>query len=244
MIVYKKKLQILILLILIIIFTINTNFFRNLTEVLLYRFDDRIRNVYGFCSNESIGYLFYLKKKYEIKDNPKIVNYHHSPNVNWAIINTKIIDKNSKEFILLNYPGPEYKINLKIINNNIFEPNDMEFFHDKFDKIESMEILNNSKNFKKINWKIDVASIDRFGNEKIVKEFNIENFLGESLKIKLDILNENLNLDEKKLYFKIKNKNISKIDNLQMHLILKNKFILENFQIIDKINNCYYIKRV
>ena len=70
-----------------------------------------------------------------------------------------------------------------------------------------------------------VVSIDRFGNEKIVKEFNIENFLDESLKIKLDILNENLNLDEKKLYFKIKNKNISKIDNLQMHLILKNKFI-------------------
>ena len=118
----------------------------------------------------------------------------------------------------------------------------MGFFHDKFDKIESIEILNNSKNFKKINWKIDVVSIDRFGNEKIVKEFNIENFLNESLKIKLDILNENLNLDEKKLYFKIKNKNISKIDNLHMHLILKNKFILENFQIIDKINNCYYIK--
>ena len=63
MIVYKKKSQILVLLILIIIFTINTNFFKNLTEVLLHRFDDRIRNVYGFCSDESIGYLFYLKKK-------------------------------------------------------------------------------------------------------------------------------------------------------------------------------------
>ena len=244
MIVYKKKSLTLVLLILIIIFAINTNFFRNLTEVLLYRFDDRIRNIYGFCSNESIGYLSYLKKKYEIKDNPKIVNYIHTPNVNWAIINTKIIDKNSKEFILLNYPGPEYKISLKMINNNIFEPNDIIFFHDKFDKIESIEILNNSRDLKKINWKLDVVSIDRSGNEKIVKKFNIENSLDESLKIKLDILNENLNLDEKKLYFKIKNKNISKIDNLQMHLILKNKFILENFQIIDKINNCYYIKRV
>ena len=192
-----------------------------------------------------------LKKKYEIKDNPKIVNYIHTPNVNWAIINTKIIDKNSKKFILLNYPGPEYKINLKMINNNIFEPNDIIFFHDKFDKIESMEILNNSRDLKKINWELDVVSIDRSGNEKIVKKFNIENSLDENLKIKLDILNENLNLDEKKLYFKIKNKNISKIDNLQMYLILKNKFILENFQIIDKINartpnqaSCYYIKRV
>ena len=112
MIVYKKKSLTLVLLILIIIFAINTNFFRNLTEVLLYRFDDRIRNIYGFCSNESIGYLFYLKKKYEIKDNPRIVNYIHVPNGKWAIINTKIINKNSDSFILLNYPGPEYKINL------------------------------------------------------------------------------------------------------------------------------------
>ena len=63
MIVYKKKSLTLVLLILIIIFAINTNFFRNLTEVLLYRFDDRIINRYGFCSDESIGYLYYLKKK-------------------------------------------------------------------------------------------------------------------------------------------------------------------------------------
>jgi len=242
MIVYKKKSLTLVLLILIIIFAINTNFFRNLTEVLLYRFDDRIINRYGFCSDESIGYLYYLKKKYEIKDNPKIVNYIHTPNVNWAIINTKIIDKNSKKFILLNYPGPEYKINLKMINNNIFEPNDIIFFHDKFDKIESMEILNNSRDLKKINWELDVVSIDRSGNEKIVKKFNIENSLDENLKIKLDILNENLNLDEKKLYFKIKNKNISAIEDLQINLIMKNKYILKEFHIIDAIDNCYYIK--
>ena len=49
MIVYKKKSQILVLIILIIICAINTNFFRNLAEVLLYRFDDRIINRYGLC---------------------------------------------------------------------------------------------------------------------------------------------------------------------------------------------------
>ena len=239
---YKKNLQILVLLILIIICGINTNFFRNLAEVVLYRYDDRIINKYGFCSEESIGYLLYLKKKYEIKDNPKIVNYIHTPQVNWAIINTKIINKNSKKFILLNYPGPKYKISLTMINNNIFEPHDIEFFHDKFEKIESIEILNNSKNSKKINWKLNVISIDKLGNEKIVKVFNIENFLDQSLKIKLDILNENLNLDEKKLYFKIKNKNISAIEDLQINLIMKNKYILKEFHIIDAIDNCYYIK--
>ena len=63
---YKKKSQVLVLLILIIICGINTNFFKNFTEVILHKFDDRIVNRYGFCSDESIGYLYYLKKKLNI----------------------------------------------------------------------------------------------------------------------------------------------------------------------------------
>ena len=93
----KKKSQIIVLLILTIAVGIKTNFFRNLAEVALHKFDDRIINKYGYCSGESIGYLLYLKKKYQIKDNPKIVNYTHTPAVNWAIVNTEIIDKNSKK---------------------------------------------------------------------------------------------------------------------------------------------------
>ena len=240
---YKKKSQVLVLLILIIICGINTNFFKNFAEVILHKFDDRIVNRYGFCTGESIGYLLYLKKKYEIKNNPKIINYIHTPSVNWAIINTKNINKSSKKLILLNYPGPESIIGLKKINNSLFELSGAYFFSkDKFSKIESIEILNNSNNFKKINWKLDLLTIDKYGNKKIVKGFNIKNIFTESLKIKLDILNKNLNLSEKKLLFKIKNKNSTQIENLQIYLILKNKYILEDFQIIDKINNCYYVE--
>ena len=240
---YKKKSQILVLLILIIICGINTNFFKNFAEVILHKFDDRIVNRYGFCTGESIGYLLYLKKKYEIKNNPKIINYAHTPSVDWAIINTKNINKSSKKLILLNYPGLESKINLKKINNSLFELSDAYFFSkDKFSKIESIEILNNSNNFKKINWKLDLLTIDKYRNKEIVKEFNIKNILTESLKIKLDILNKNLNLNEKKLLIKIKNKNSTQIENLQIYLILKNKYILEDFHIIDKINNCYYVE--
>ena len=101
----KKKSQIIVLIILTIDVGIKTNFFRNLAEVALHKFDIRITNKYGYCSGESIGYLLYLKKKYQIKDNPNIVNYVHTPNVNWAIINTKVINKNSEELIFLNYPG-------------------------------------------------------------------------------------------------------------------------------------------
>ena len=238
----KKKSQIIVLLILIIVVGIKTNFFRNLTDVSLYKFDDRIINKYGYCSGESIGYLLYLKKKYQIKDNPKIVNYIHTPRVNWAMVNTNIINKNSKKLIFLNYPGPEISIGLKKINSNLFEFENAEFFSNKFDKIESIEIVNNSKNFEKIDWKIDIITIDQSRNKKNIKAFDIETFLGESVKIKLDIFFENLNLMGEKLYFKIKNRNISKFENLQLKIVLKNKYILENFQIIDKIDNCYYVK--
>ncbi len=239
---YKKKSQIIVLLILTIAVGIKTNFFRNLAEVALHKFDDRIINKYGYCSGESIGYLLYLKKKYQIKNNPKIVNYIHTPTVNWAIVNTEIIDRNSKKLILLNYPGPEIRIDLKKINNNLFEFEDAAFFSNKFDKIESIEIVNNSKNFEKINWKIDIVTIDKSRNKKSIKAFDIEDFLGEGLKIKLDIFFKNLNLGGEKLYFKITSRNISKFENLQLKILLKNKYILENFQIIDKIDNCYYIR--
>ena len=129
-----------------------------------------------------------------------------------------------------------------MINNNIFEPKDIEFFRDKFDEIESFEILNNSINSKKINWKLEVFLVDESGNEKIIRVINIEDLLDESLKIKLNILNENLHLDKEKINFRLENKSISEIKNLQINLIKKNKYMLENFQIIDKIDNCYYIR--
>ena len=179
----KKKSQIIVLLILTIAVGIKTNFFRNLAEVALHKFDDRIINKYGYCSGEGIGYLLYLKKKYQIKDNPKIVNYVHEADANWAIVNTKIINKNSEKLILLNYPGPEIRIDLEKINSNLFEFEDAIFFSNKFNKIESIEIVNNSKNFEKIKWKIDIVTIDKSINKKNIKTFDIETFLDESVKI-------------------------------------------------------------
>ena len=84
--------------------------------------------------------------------------------------------------------------------------------------------------------------VDESENEKIIRVINIEDLLDESLKIKLNILNENLHLDKKKINFRLENKSISEIKDVQINLIMKNKYMLENFQIIDKIDNCYYIR--
>ena len=57
---------------------------------------------------------------------------------------------------------------------------------------------------------------------------------------------KDLNLNEKKLYFEINNNNnnIAKLNELQIKIELKNKYILENFKIINQIDNCYYLGKI
>jgi len=64
----------------------------------------------GFFGDEGKGKIIsYLA----IKDNPKILNYIHTPNVNWAMINTKIINKNSKKLKILGSGEVKDKINIE-----------------------------------------------------------------------------------------------------------------------------------
>ena len=233
---FRKKPQIFILVILIIIFAINTNFFRNIYEIILYKFDNRITKKYDYCIGESIGYLLHIKKKYQINDNPKIVNYIHTPSVNWSIINTQKINQNSKKLILLNYPGPDYELNLNKISKNLFELNDAHFFTDKFSNIKNIKILNDSNNLNKLDLKIQVYTIDKLRNKKNIKILNINDNFNMDL--------ERLNLDEKKLFFKINDNSISNLDDLEIKIVLKNRYILKNFQIIHKTDNCYYLEQI
>ena len=239
---YKNRTYLIVLLILTIVLCIKTNFFRNFLDLNLHNYKDRLVKNYGYCSGESIGYLLYIKEKYKIKDNPKIINYIHTPQVYWSIINTKIINQRSNKLILLNYPGSAIKVNLKKLNNNLFEFKDAQFFLDKFEKIQNLEILNNSKDFKKISWKISIVEIDKNRIKKEIKKFNFKDFLEENLKIELNLPLKNLNFDSDRLYFEITSENKNEFENLKLNILLKNKYILDNFQVIDKFNNCYYIR--
>ena len=233
---FIKNKKIILLLILIIFCGIKTNVFRNLAEVIIFPHDKRIVNKYGYCSDESIGYLKHLKKKYKISDNPKIINYKHTPQVEWAIINTKNINKNSDKVILLNYPGSEFKVYLTKINNALFELKDLYFLSNKFEKINTIEILNENTNLDNINLKLNIYTINENNNKKIIKTLNVKNLKA--------LLNLSINdIDTKgKLFFEIKNSNLAKSADLDFFLNLKNKYDLKNYQIIEKNNNCYYTK--
>jgi len=169
---YKKKSQVLVLAILIIICGINTNFFKNFAEVILHKFDDRIVNRYGFCSGESIGYLLYLKKKYEIKNNPKIINYVHTPSVNWAMVNTKNINKSLNEaYRVLKKGGRFLCLEFSKIENN-----NLEILYKNYSKLipKIGEIVVGEKK----PYEYLVKSIENFISQKqLIEKMNQNNFV-------------------------------------------------------------------
>ena len=226
----KKVDKYILLLILIIFLSIKIGFFKNIHKILSESYEQRISDNYHYCSEEGIGYLRYIKNKYEIKSNPIIINYVHVPNNNWAIINTRIINNNkNKKLIFLNYPGYEKKIKLKKIKKDLYEFIDVGFFIDKYSKIEKIEI--NSKIVK--SKKIEIFTIDKSLKKKNIKEINTFNSI-----YYINLNFKDINLSEKKLFFEINNLD----KDAEINLLLINKYLLNNYKIIDKFKNCYYVE--
>jgi len=233
---FIKDKKIIILLIFIIFFTIKINFFRNLVEVMSFSYNKRITQTYGYCGGESIGYLIYLKNKYNIYDNPKIINYKHTPGNDWAIVNTNNINKNSNKIILLNYPGNELKVFLNKITNELYELKNIGFLFNKFLNIITLEIINENLKNTEINMSLDIYTINNNNVKKKIKVLNIDNS-----KTSLDVSFNEIDADDK-LFFKIKNLNKDNNIELSFLLNLENKYNLKDYKIIEKNSNCYYIQ--
>jgi len=233
---FIKDKKIIILLIFIIFFTIKINFFRNLVEVMSFSYNKRITQTYGYCGGESIGYLIYLKNKYNIYDNPKIINYKHTPGNDWAIVNTNNINKNSNKIILLNYPGNELKVFLNKITNELYELKNIGFLFNKFLNIITLEIINENLKNTEINMSLDIYTINNNNVKKKIKVLNIDNS-----KTSLDVSFNEIDADDK-LFFKIKNLNKDNNIELSFLLNLENKYNLKDYEIIEKNSNCYYIQ--
>ena len=228
----------ILLVILIIFFSVKIDFFKNFYNIFSKNYDERMEIVYDFCSGEGIGYLRYIRKKFNINDFPKIVNYDHVPNSNWAMISANTINKKSDKIIFLNYPGHEKKIKLYKIKNNLYEFKDVEFYKDKYSKIKKIEII--SKNLLQENFTIEIFTVDKSLNKKHVKKIN----LLKSTDFPINLFFDKMNLSEKKLFFKLDNiDNIDNIDNnFKLSLLLINKYFLNQYKIIDKFKNCYFVK--
>ena len=95
--------NVIIILVLFVILFKNLNFFKNGYLLLTKTINERQQKyAYDFCKNNSSGYIFYIKNKFNLQKKPLIINYHIEPPQDW-IFKKDNINENSDKIILLNY---------------------------------------------------------------------------------------------------------------------------------------------
>jgi hypothetical protein len=241
----KKKSKITLLRVisslLFILFAYQTKLPQNLSHITLNDYDARFAQVYDFCGTESVGYLKYVKKKYKLSNRPKIINYIHTPNLSWAIIEPRLINNYSDYKILLNYPGEMINLKFSIIEKNVYQIKKLNFYKNKTDRIEKLEIKfkNNFKYNKdiKVELYMDTVTYDK----KRIKIYSIFS-LTESNKIefRLGLDLRDTRYENESITFKIKNLGKNKIENIKF--VSLNKYNIKDYKIIDNYDRCYLIK--
>ena len=240
MIEYFKVKRINILLVIICLFFLldKTNFIKDFYRVVKFDEHSRIVDKYGYCGGESIGYLKYLKQKYNFKSNPKIINYIHSPSSLWSIYDTNFSNLDSKFEILINHPGREIDIQLPIIDMNLFELKKNIYSLGRVSK-EKIELSLTDKSINEL--KIEFYNADDLRDFNIFQTLNIVKS-PSSDKFTLNNIDNILGIGKKNIFLKIiTNKGIYSNENLK--LIFQNKYQLDKLEIIDNYKNCYLIKK-
>ena len=230
-----------IIAILFVLLVYQTKTLQNLLNVTINDYEARFSKVHDFCSVESVGYLKYIKKKYNLDKMPIIVNYVHTPNLKWVMINPKTINNYSDYKIFLNYPGKIFNLKFKTKNNNIYQVNKLNFYRDKINTINTIEIKFNEK-FKSNNEPI----VELYSNAITNQKNKIRTYKSFFLK-KDDTIEFNINFDlvnfrntSESLIFMIKNLRGNKIDKINFTAL--NKYDIEKFKVIDNYDNCYLVK--
>ena len=225
--------------VMILILCVSTNFFKNLANIYKYNIDQRINNVYGYCSNSSIGYLNYLKKKYKINHNQKIINYKQTGPVKWAMTNTKNSFKNTDRLILLNYPGEVINFELRKNNKKEYKLRNYKFFKYLIQNDFNIEITNYSDIDKNKAFELEIFIKDQYKNNKIIKKISFP--ANESIN-KKKIINFQIikYLSYDKIYLKFNNMIID--ENVLIKISSINKYLIKDYKIINNEFNCYLLE--
>jgi len=234
---FKKHSGLLLIIVfLLLIFIYNHNLFRKFYNIIFTNYETRLIEKHGYCYDDSVGFLRMLKKKYKFNFNPLIINYEDSvPNSGWSIYDTyNKIDKNHK--ILLNYPK-KYLLNFKPLDN---------IFYSKDNIMHSNGIENIVFNLKNTNIRIDsdIKIYRKTLNKKdIIYEGNFHKIINNNQKIPIQFITKKINSRYKATFIEISELNadqLAKINSITLNL--NHEFDLKDFTIIEKFNNCYYVK--
>ena len=228
----------IILIIFFIILLNNLNFFKNFYFLVNKDFSTRLNKAYDFCGNESVGFLFYIKKKYEIKQSIPIKNYKISPDPSWIFYNGAKSKLDKSKLILLNYEN-ESKMQFEKIGYNTFKTNLLPSDIDGIDKLKF-------KTKKKLKGqKFQISIIHKVFEDKnvIIKK---EIIINENNEHYLNFVSKDLNIRGGNIYIELESlSNIPVIDMEIQTIISHNmtRFNLKEFNIVEKISNCYLLEK-
>lgn len=230
----KQKGFILLILIFFITILVSFDFFNNVFSIIKYSRDERIIRNSKFCEGDSQGFVIYINKKYKFGSNPILLNNTISPMADWFYFDFKK-EQNQSELILLNYE--ETQVIKTELNNSNFVAQKLPpllseikginiFLKDELEKDKTFEVIlykvQNKKKEKLISYKV------------LFKKRFINRFIDLSLKD-----SEGRKLRSYVIEIKpFKKGMISNVD-----LIINNKIKLNDYQIIEKKQNCYFLRK-
>lgn len=229
----KKKSQIFLVFLFLTVLTFILEVPRKTYNVLKLSYEKRLDKNYDYCSERAVGFLNHIKRKYDITKPVNFIKYTGVRNPGWIFFD-RSGEENQNLYVLINY-NYDKEIFLEKIKSNKFKYNFNHMYNHR--EYKFFEIYSN-KNLKNFDFKI-------YNNEKILYNFNSSqnnvSVSGGFLKIEIDndlnkILQENQK-NEKDLIFEFKNDFISKIN-----IKVENTININNFNIIEKIDNCYLAK--
>ena len=154
----------------------------------------------------------------------------------WAIYDNKIKNNNGSNIIFLNY-SKTFKLKFNRSRNTYKSINRFEHTN------EISKIIFNIKNeFIKLDNNILIYTLSKKGEKNIIFKKKIYgNFNKENITY-LDFKTKKFNSEKYPIHIeieKLENNILNEISSID--LILKNKYNINNFKIIEKKDNCYYV---
>ena len=237
----KNYNRLLLVLILLLFLTQYTNFYKNLKNIYLNNYEQRIANIYGFCGRGSLGFLLYINKKYKLEKYPEIVNYKITPSPKWVLdLDGKNKSKGYFEhLIILNY-RQDLRISLPLIAKNLYIIPNQENNMGVKSIIINLDGKDNSQ-ISDVNIKIIQSN---FKDRNIIYNniFNNVFFQNNEAEVNLNFQSKNLQDKVSRSYILIEsNHPFFKINNISV--IFYNKYQINKEKIIEKEGSCYFLKK-
>jgi len=204
-------------------------------------YSKRLENTYGYCEGPSVGYLRFIREKFKLNANPKIINFEQNPPSDWSIYNL-MLKKDQSKIILLNYKKNfDFIFTKQKKNSWVFK--DIIKNTKSINKIEFKTMNNNDTyldgtfNLYKINSNWKYSS----GKKKLIYKMKIDQMINKK-PIIIDYKTEKFNSYFGSFLIEFENSKNNNLNNIQNIILSSENYInIEKYKIINQYNDCYYV---